>query len=59
MDTSIVEFNQQFCIPAIHKFALHLAHVNIIGTNNCGNSRQESFQEHAAFRDVLCCQFYS
>ena len=38
MELSMVEYRQDFYIPAIHKLAFHLPHVRIIGTHHFGNT---------------------
>ena len=49
METSIVDFNQKFYMPAIQKLALHVTHVHILGTHNFGNT----------FSYVLCRRDYA
>ena len=39
METTISNFCKNFYIPEIQKFAFHLPHVRILGTNHCGESR--------------------
>ena len=59
METSILEFNQQFYIPSIQKLALYFPHVPILGTHNCENSGLESFNHRVVYPDTLCCQYYA
>ena len=54
MDSSIVDFHQDFYIPEIQKLAFHLPHVHILGTHKCGNTCQEAFKFRSDFQDVLC-----
>ena len=53
MESSIVDFRWDLCIPTIHKLAFQLPHVNIIGTHHRGNTRQESFNSCSVFQDML------
>ena len=39
METTISNFRTSFFIPEIPKLALHILHVQILGTNHCGDSR--------------------
>ena len=59
MELSIVDFRQQFYIPAIHKLAFHLTCVRIIGTHHCGNTRQEVFKCRAVYQYELCRRDYA
>ena len=52
-------FCTSFYIPAIQNLAFHLPYVQIIGTNNCGNTRRESFKRCRSNQDVLCCCDYA
>ena len=36
-----------------------LPHVNISGTNDCGNTLSEAFKRCISFQDVLCCRDFS
>ena len=58
MDSSIVDFNQDFYITAIRKLVLYLSHVRIFGTHHCGNKRQEAFKRRPYFQDMLCRSDY-
>ena len=53
MESSIVEFHQDFYIHAIYNFEYHLPYVRIIGTHHCGNTRQEAFKRSSVFQYVL------
>ena len=53
MESSIVDFHQDFYIPAIQELAFHLPHVIIFGTYHCGNTRREAFTCRSAFQYVL------
>ena len=39
--------------------AFHIPHVQILGTNHCGNHRQTVFKLRESFQDVLCCHDYA
>ena len=36
----------------------HIPHVQILGTNHCGYSRQNAFKGRESFQDVLCRRDY-
>ena len=36
-----------------------MTHIQIIGTNNCGNINQEALKNFAYYQYVLCCQYYA
>ena len=38
METTISNFRTSFYIPEVQKLAFHIPHVQILGTNNCGDS---------------------
>ena len=59
METTISNFHTTFYIPSIQKLAIHITHVQIIGTNHCGDSCQTAFKRHESFQDVLCRREYS
>ena len=59
MESSIVEFHQDFFITEIKSLAFHLSHVRIIGMHHCGNTRQEAFKHRSYIRYVLCRHDYS
>ena len=45
-ETTISNFYTSFLIPEIQKLAFHIPHVQILGTNHCGDSRQNAFKLH-------------
>ena len=57
-ETTISNYHTSFFIPEIHKLAFHIPHVQILGKNHCGDSRQNAFQLRECFQDVLCCRYY-
>ena len=44
METTILNLSTSFYIPEIQKLAFHIPHVQILGTNHCGDSRQTVFK---------------
>ena len=44
MEKTISNSPTSFYIPEIHKLAFHITHVQILGTNNCGDSFRTSFK---------------
>ena len=54
MESSTVDFHQDFQISVIQKLAFHIPHVFIIEKNHCGNMCQEAFTSCSDFQDVLC-----
>ena len=44
IQTKISYFCTSFYIPAIPKFAFHLPHVRILGTNHCGEMQRKAFK---------------
>ena len=58
METTISNFRTSFYIPAIYKLAFNIPHVQILGTNNCGDSCRTAFKHHESFQDVLCRSDY-
>ena len=58
METTISNFHTSFFIPEIHKLAFHIPHVQILGTNHCGDSRRTAFKRCKSFQDVLCRRGY-
>ena len=54
METTIYTFHTSLYIPDIQKLEFHIPHVQIIGTNNCGDSRRTAFKRQKSFQDVLC-----
>ena len=59
METKIYSFHTRFYIPEIQKLAFHIPHLQILGTNHCGDSRRTTFKHSELFQDVLCCRDYS
>ena len=59
METTISDFRTSFYIPDIQKLAFHLPHVNILGTNHCGEMRRTAFKRRELFQDVLCRRDYA
>ena len=57
METSIVDFHQQFHIPAIQTFVLHLLDVHTIGTHHCGNLLLNSLNRRSVYHNVLCHRY--
>ena len=53
IDLSILDFRQQLYITAIHKLALNLPYVCIIGKHPFGNTHIEAFKRRAAYQYVL------
>ena len=58
METTISNFHTIF-IPSIQKFAFHIPHVQILGTNHCGEYRRTAFKRRESFQDVLCRSDYA
>ena len=58
METTISNFHTSFFIPEIQKLAFHIPHVQILGTNHCGDSLRTAFKLRESFQDVLCCRDY-
>ena len=54
METNISNFHTSFYIPAIQNWAFHIPHIQILGTNHCGEFRQTTFKHRETFQDVLC-----
>ena len=59
METDISNFHIIFYIPTIQKLAFHILHVQIMGTNHCGDSRRTVFKRLESFQDVLCHRDYA
>ena len=59
MDTTLYNFYTGFYIPEIQMLEFHIPHVQILGTNHCGDSCQTVFKRRKTFQDVLCCRDYS
>ena len=58
METSIANSHTSFYITEIQKIEFHLPHIQIQGTNKCGNTCHEAFKCHISNQDVLCCRDY-
>ena len=54
MESSIVDFHQDFYIPAMQKLVFHLPLVRILGTHYFGKTLREEFNNYSDFQDVLC-----
>ena len=59
MDTTIYNFHTYFYIPSIQKLVFHIPHVQILGKNHCGDSRQTAFKRRESFQGVLCRRDYA
>ena len=59
MERTISDFHTRFYIPAMHKLAFHLPHVQILGTNNCGEMQRTAFKQRELFQDVLRFRDYA
>ena len=59
METTIYNFNTSFYITEIQKLAFNIPHVQILGNNHCGGSRQTAFKRRKQFQDVLCRRDYA
>ena len=59
METTISNFHTSFYIQGIQKLAFHIPHVQILGTNHRGDSRQTVFKRRKSFKDVLCLCDYA
>ena len=53
-ETTISNFHTSFFIPATHKLEFHIPHIQILGTNQCGDSRRTAFKCRKKIEDVLC-----
>ena len=58
MDTTASNFHTSFYIPLIHHLVFHIPHVQILGTNHCGDSFQTAFKRCESFQDVLSRRYY-
>ena len=58
IETNIYNFHTSFFIPEIHMLEFHISHVQILGTNHCGDSHWTSFKRRKQFQDVLFCRDY-
>ena len=59
MEIYIDDFHTSLYIPEIQNLELHLPHVRILGTNNCGNTRREAFKHCSTKQYLLCHRDYS
>ena len=59
METTIYNFHMSFFIREIQKLAFHITHVQILGTNHCGDSRRNAFKPRESFQYVLCIRDYA
>ena len=59
MEKTISNFHTGFFIPAIQKLAFNIPHVQILGTNHCGDSSQTTFKRRKYFQDVLFRRDYA
>ena len=58
-ETTIYGFYTSFYIPDIQRFAFHLPHVHILGTNHCGEMRHTAFKCRELFQYLLCRRDYA
>ena len=54
MESSIVDFHQDFYIPAIQKLVYQLTYVRILRMHYCGKPLREAFNHCSDIQDVLC-----
>ena len=59
MKTTISNFHKSFYIPEIQKLLFHIPHIQILGKNHCGDSRQTAFKRRKSFQNVLCRRDYA
>ena len=59
MEETIYNFHTSIYIPLIQKLAFQIPHVQILGTNHCGDYRRTVFKYHKSSQDVLCHRDYS
>ena len=59
METTIYNFQTSVYMSEIQKLAFHIPHIQILGTNHCGDSRQTEFKRHKSFPDMLCRHDYA
>ena len=57
--TNISNFHTSFYILEIQKLEFHISHVQILGTNHCGDSRQTALKLRESFQAFLCCRGYA
>ena len=53
METTISNLYTSLYIPSIKKLESHIPHVQIMGTNHCGDSRKTALKCCKSFQDVL------
>ena len=58
-ETSINEFHANYYSTAIAKLAFHLPHVQILGTNEVGNTRRQALHSRASKQDCSCKRDYA
>ena len=59
IETTISNFHTSFDIPEIQKLAFHIPHIQILGTNQCGDSRWTALKCRQSFQDELCFRDYA
>ena len=59
MKTTISNFHTSFKIPEIQKLDFHIPHIQIIGTNHCGDSCITVYKRRKSFQIVLCFRDYA
>ena len=59
IETTISNFHTSFYIPAIQKLDSHVTHVQILGTNHCGESLRNGSKHRKSFQYVLCRRDYA
>ena len=59
METTISNFHTSFYITEIQKLEFNIPHIQILGTNHCGESRQTAFKCRESFQYVLCRRDYA
>ena len=59
METTISNFHTSFFILAIQKLVFNIPHVQILGTNHCGDPHWTAFKCRESFQDVICRRDYS
>ena len=52
METTIPNFHTSFNIPSVYRLEFYLQHIQILGTNNCCDSRRTSFKRRESFQDM-------
>ena len=59
IEKTVYNFHTSFYIPEIQKLAFHILHLQIIGTNHCGDYCRTEFKRRESFQDVLCLCDYA